>query len=399
MRRLATYTLIAATTIAALILLWQFRGIFILLALSLMVAAALRPSIDALIERGVPAMLARILVYVLLLGAMGVGLYFLSGALLDELQMLSNYLVVLYDSTYQRWEAGTGLQQAVTARLSAPDQLAETMTGQSGLAIVQLLFGAAQSAVGALASGPIILVLSLYWSADRAHFERLWLSLLPANQRVPARTIYQRTETRMGAYLRSEFVQALLAVVMLALAYNALGLHYPLLTALLVGVAWLIPMAGFVFAMGLSFVSGLASGGGLELALSAVLITGVVMVFLEFVIEPRFFQRNEFSGLLIVLLVLVMVDAYGLIGFVIAPPLAVLLQISISHFAGIMQRPAAPPIQIESLEERLTQVRAAYSARANGESLTPLEVGSGAGQTRRSAPTFFFNPPPAARPA
>jgi len=376
MRRLATYTLIVGATIAALILLWQFRSIFILLALSLMVAAALRPSIDALIERGMPATLARVLVYVLLLGALGAGLYFLSGPLLDESRMLSNYLVVLYDSTYQRWEGGAGLQQAIVARLPAPDQLAETMTGQSGLAVAQLLFGAAQGVVGVLASVLIIVVLSLYWSSDRAHFERLWLSLLPANQRVQARTIYQQTETSMGAYLRSEFVQALLAVVMLALAYSVLGLHYPLLTALLAGVAWLIPIAGFVFALGLSFVFGLASAGGLGLALAAVLITGVVMAFLEFVIEPRFFQRNEFSGLLIVLLVLVMVDAYGLIGFVIAPPLAVLLQISISHFARVVQRPAAPPIQIESLEERLAQVQAAYSAQANGESPTPLEVGN-----------------------
>ncbi|WP_374689352.1 AI-2E family transporter [Promineifilum sp.] len=376
MRRLATYTLIVAATIAVLILLWQFRSIFILLALSLMVAAALRPSIDALIERGMPATLARVLIYLLLIGALGAGLYFASGPLLDELQLLSNYLVVLYESTYQRWEAGTGLQEAIVARLPAPDQLAETMTGQSGLAIVQLLFGAAQSVVGVLASVLIIVVLSLYWSSDRAHFERLWLSLLPANQRVQARTIYQQTETSMGAYLRSEFVQALLAVIMLALAFSVLGLDYPLLTALLAGVAWLVPIAGFVFAVGLSFIFGLASSGGLELALSAVLITGVVMAFLEFVIEPRFFQRNEFSGLLIVLLVLLMVDAYGLIGFVIAPPLAVLLQISISHFARVMQRPAAPPIQIESLEERLAQVQTAYSAQVNGESPTPLEVGS-----------------------
>lgn len=376
MRRLATYTLIVAATIAVLILLWQFRSIFILLALSLMVAAALRPSIDALIERGMPATLARVLVYLLLIGALGAGLYFASGSLLDELQLLSNYLVVLYESTYQRWEAGTGLQEVIVARLPAPDQLAETMTGQSGLAIVQLLFGAAQSVVSVLAAVLIILVLSLYWSSDRAHFERLWLSLLPANQRVQARTIYQQTETSMGAYLRSEFVQALLAIVMLSLAFSVLGLDYPLLTALLAGVAWLIPIAGFVFAVGLSFIFGLASSGGLELALSAVLITGVVMAFLEFVIEPRFFQRNEFSGLLIVLLVLLMVDAYGLIGFVIAPPLAVLLQISISHFARVMQRPAAPPIQIESLEERLTQVQTAYSAQVNGESPTPLEVGS-----------------------
>ena len=44
MRRLAFYVVVIAATLALLILLWQFRSVVILLILSLVLTAALRPT-------------------------------------------------------------------------------------------------------------------------------------------------------------------------------------------------------------------------------------------------------------------------------------------------------------------------------------------------------------------
>ena len=316
------------------------------------------------------------LVYLGLFGLVGLALYFVSGRLLDELQALSNYLVIMYDSTYRSWSADDGLLQAIAQRLPPPDQLPEVMAGPSGTSILLLVFGVTQSAAAVAAALLIITVLSLYWSTDRAHFERLWLSLLPVGQRIQARSIWRKTEGSMAAYLRSEFLQSVLAVVLLAIIYNLMGLDYPILTALLAGLAWLIPMAGFVFAAGLSFLAGWASTGGVDVALASLLITAGVLAFLEFVVEPRIFRRDEFSGLLIVLLVLITVEAYGLIGFIIAPPLAVALQILVSHIVRVVQQPRNTALQIEALEERLDTVYATYNGREQtGDEAAP-ELGN-----------------------
>ena len=376
MKRLALYVVVIAVTIAGLVLVWQFRSVLILLILSLMVAAALRPSAEFLIARRVPESLAWLLVYLGLFGLVGLALYFVSGRLLDELQALSNYLVIMYDSTYRSWSADDGLLQAIAQRLPPPDQLPEVMAGPSGTSILLLVFGVTQSAAAVAAALLIITVLSLYWSTDRAHFERLWLSLLPVGQRIQARSIWRKTEGSMAAYLRSEFLQSVLAVVLLAIIYNLMGLDYPILTALLAGLAWLIPMAGFVFAAGLSFLAGWASTGGVDVALASLLITAGVLAFLEFVVEPRIFRRDEFSGLLIVLLVLITVEAYGLIGFIIAPPLAVALQILVSHIVRVVQQPRNTALQIEALEERLDTVYATYNGREQtGDEAAP-ELGN-----------------------
>ncbi len=376
MKRLAFYVVVIAVTVALLILLWQFRSVLILLLLSLMVAAALRPSADFLHARGLPVSLSWLLVYLGLLLGLGLAIYFLSGPLMAELQRLSNYLVVLYDSTYRAWSAGSGLQQAVAQRLPPPNQLPEAMAGPSGLSILRLLFGVSQNVITVVAGLLIIMVLSLYWSTDRAHFERLWLSLLPPARRMQARSIWQMTETSVGNYLRSELVQALLGMVLLGTGFWLLGLDYPLLAALLAGLAWLIPMAGFVFAMAVAFLAGWATAGQLSTALFAMGLTAAVLAFLEFVVEPRFFERNRFSGLLIVTLVLILVEAYGLIGFVIAPPLAVALQILGSHVLRVSQQAPQDELELDALAKRLDVAYATYNGQQElGQPPAP-ELGS-----------------------
>ena len=145
------------------------------------------------------------------------------------------------------------------------------------------------------------------------------------------------------------------------------------------GVAWLIPLVGFVFAALMSFLLGLASGGGLSLALGALALTAVTLAFLEFFVEPRLFRRNQFSGVLIVVVIVMMVDAYGLTGFLIAPPLAVALQVSLSLIIKAIRRPPPPEVEINSIEQRIAAVTARYNGQAapDGEPVVmPPEVAS-----------------------
>lgn len=70
MRRLAFYTAIIAATLALLILFWQFRSVVILLVLSLVLTAALRPTVEWFVARGLRRGLARVLVYLLVFGVL-----------------------------------------------------------------------------------------------------------------------------------------------------------------------------------------------------------------------------------------------------------------------------------------------------------------------------------------
>jgi predicted PurR-regulated permease PerM len=320
--------------------------------------AALRPSVDFLVERGVRAPLARALVYLLVFGILALGLYLISESLLNELRVLSNYVVVAYQNTYKDWLTGTSMQQAIAARLPAPDQMTETVGGSAGATALQLLFGVTQN-LGTIAAGlVIIVVLSLYWSADRSHFERLWLSLLPAGRRIQARRIWQKTEGT------------------LAIGYALVGNDFPILTGLLAGIAWIIPLVGFVFAALFSFLMGLASTGDLFPAVASLVMTAVVLAFLEFVVEPRLFRRSQFSGVLIIVVIAMMVDAYGLTGFLIAPPLAVALQVLLGQVTQAIRRGPTTAVELDTIEKRLEAVNELYPLDESGNGGMPPDVAS-----------------------
>ena len=372
MKRVAFYTTVIAATLALLVILWQFRSVGILLLVSLVLAAALRPSVEFLINHGLPPTPARVLVYLSLVAGIGLGIFLLSGPLMKELQHLSNYLVVTYNVTYQTWSEGTSIQQAIVERLPG-DQLNETMLG---VAALQSLFGVTQSVATLIGGTVIIIALSLYWSVDRIHFERLWLSLLPAHRRIQARRIWLKTESTMGAYMRSEIIQSVLAVVLLAVGYALIGHDYPIFTGLLAGIAWIIPLVGFVIAALLSFLLGLASSGGMPMAVAALVVTTVVLAFLEFVVEPRLFRRNQFSGVLIIIVIMMLVNAYGLVGFLIAPPLAVAVQVLLGQIARVVRNGPTTAVQLKTIEKRLQAINERYSPDGDNNGQMPPEIAS-----------------------
>jgi predicted PurR-regulated permease PerM len=224
--------------------------------------------------------------------------------------------------------------------------------------VLQGLLGVTASLLEIVSQMAIVLVLSVYWGVDQARFERLWLSLLPAETRARAREIWRAVETGVGSYVRSEVAQSLLAGLLLGLGYRLMDLPYPTLLALVSAVFWLVPWLGALLALIPVVVLGWAEAPGL--ALVAGLYTALVFVILEFVVEPRLHNRRRYSSLLVVLVLIMFGQAYGLPGILAAPPLAAALQILVTHLLAPASTPAAQGVdeQFEALEARLASLRA-----------------------------------------
>jgi hypothetical protein len=214
----------------------------------------------------------------------------------------------------------------------------------------------------------LILVLSLYWSSDQVRFERLWLSLLRSEQRARARTIWRDAEAGLGAYIRSELIQSLLAVLFLSVAYTVIGLQYPVAVALVAAVLWFVPLVGGLLVLGLVAVAGLITSP--VIAVVAVAITIAVLAVLELFVEPKLFERKSYNPILALLIMIAMADAFGLLGLIAAPPLAVAVQICLSELANpvmpvaggvtsVVRQPASTQVtpQVTDLRNRLAMVR------------------------------------------
>jgi predicted PurR-regulated permease PerM len=213
--------------------------------------------------------------------------------------------------------------------------------------------------------------LSIYWSINQIHFERLWLSLLPSGQRKQARDIWRTIEPDFGAYIRSEVLQSLLAVVLLGVGYWLLGSPYPMLLALIGALAWLIPVVGAPLAIILPLIIGLLTS--VQLSLFTVLYTLVVLIALQVWVEPRLYKPKWVNPILTLVILLAMADAFGLLGILVAPPLSVVCTILWSRLVSnrLVSGAAA---QVSDLKER--QARLLAAIKEMDELPPPLVISS-----------------------
>jgi putative permease len=352
-RQLVVIGTAVMTTLLALVLLWQFRIVVIYVLISLALAATVRPISRNESRHNFATRMLLILLYAVSISLFGLLIFMVGRLLIGDLQQLAQSIDEQRNWVLPASLQGGFIQQALDRWLPTPDKLFVAITSQRQLMLSAIL-GFTQG-IGGIASGFfVILFLSIYWSINQNHFERLWLSLLPSQQRTHARDIWRTLERDLGAYIRSEIIQSLLAVLLLGIGYWMLGSPYPALLAVVGAVAWLVPVVGAVLAVILPLILGLLTGG--QLSLFTVLYTLIVLIALQVWVEPRLFRRNWNNPILTLVILLAMADAFGLLGIILAPPLSVVCQILWNLLVSDRLAPETA-VQVSDLKERHARLR------------------------------------------
>jgi putative permease len=355
-KQLVVFGTAVMTTLLALVVLWQFSIVVVYVLISLALAATVRPLVKGWSKRSFVSRLALILLYLVSLGSFCFLIFLVGRFVIGEIQQLGQTLSVQNTWRLPPWLEGSSFQLALVAWLPTPDKLFEAVTGEQGQLVLPAIFGLTQDIGGFVSGVLVILFLSIYWSINQIHFERLWLSLLPPGQRKQARGMWRTIEPEIGAYIRSEIVQSILAFILLGLGYWLLGSPYPILLALIGALAWLIPVVGAPLAIILPLTIGLLTS--VQLSLFTVLFTLVVLIALQVWVEPRLYKRKWNNPILTLVMLLAMADAFGLLGILVAPPMAVVCQILWSRLFS--NRPiSGAAIQVSDLKERQTRLRMA----------------------------------------
>ena len=352
-KRLVRFGTAIMATLLALVVLWQLRMVVVYVVISLTLAAALRPAANHLVGRSLVRRAAWILFYLVVLGGFGVLLFLIGEAAINEVQQLGQTLSVQDEWRLPVWLEGSSFQQVLLSRLPAPSVLFDAFTGDQGQLVLPGILGFTQGIGTVVSALLVILFLSIYWSINQIHFERLWLSLLPSGQRRQARGIWQTVEPDIGAYIRGQVIHSLLAGLLLGLGYLLLGSPYPALLALIGALACLIPLVGVALAVILVLVVGLLTS--VQLGLFTALYALAVLIALGAWVKPRLFDRKWDNPILTVVLAVALADAFGLAGIIIAPPLSAVSQILWSQlisrrtFSGAAGR-------ISDLQERQARI-------------------------------------------
>ncbi len=353
LKHVALFTAVALATIGVVLLLWQFSSLVALVLVSLAVAAMTRAPVDWLVRRRVPQGIALLIIYVIGICVLLAIAWFVLPRLIVEVQTLFQNLSTVYTDFQARWMTGSRIQQGVMRRLPSAAQLNELLLGGSA-GMTALALSATLSTFDFVAQSLLVVFISLYWSSDKQRFERLFLSFISATHRARARTAWREIDRGLGAYLRSETVQCLLAGMLLTVGFVLLGMPYPFICAVFAALAWLLPLVGGLVAVIPIFLIGMLTSP--TVAFFAVLYTFVVFAFLEFIVERKLYPRERYGSVMVLLITIIMVEALGISGLLIAPPLAAAIQIALTEWlrpTPIVAEVALPDVSLASLKSRL----------------------------------------------
>ena len=138
-----------------------------------------------------------------------------------------------------------------------------------------------------------------------------------------------------------------------------MGIKYPYTLALLAGVLWLAPLLGGILAVLPVVVIGYLSGP--ITAIVATTFTIAVLLLLEFYVQRRLYTEGRYWGVLLIVIMVAAVDAFGFIGLLLSAPIAVAVQIGINEYLNTADSVAvaAPvvPGDLAALQRRLEEVR------------------------------------------
>lgn len=351
MKHLFRIVLTIGLTIAALALAWQFRPTLILFISSISLAAALRPLVVRIEERGLKRSNAILLLYMVILLTLG-GLITLYGQYLQRNGEISLARII----------EGYDRQIALLERLSSNEQLVRDVLPNS-VDLVNSLMNSnthVQEVIlnftGSLATNAIfllaVLALTFYWLTEITHFERLLLSLIPIGGRLKAHSIWLQVEGAVGAYIRTTVVTILVTIALLFPAFALIGIPFALTLALIGGLAHLVPrigpILGIIPAVAIAYLVN-------PLQAILVFIIGVIIQTLAINLNNRILQlqNTTVSPLLQSLMLLAMVQLTGMTGLLLGPPLAAMIG---QLYPFLVSRSAIARLQqgeLESLETEL----------------------------------------------
>jgi predicted PurR-regulated permease PerM len=309
--------MVVIALVAVTLALWKLRLVIALIFLGFILAAAMRPGIDALRRHGLPRGAGLALHYLVLAGLVGLLLWIAVPRAVDQVQNALGGMTKA--QIHQEAKHSKGIKHEV---LTAIDKRLRELPKASALfhPAVEFTLKAFEVLIGIF----FVLATAAYWIFERERAVDFVASLLPRPKRKKLRDTWDLIDLKLGAFVRGEALLVVLVGTLLTFAFWAIGLPYFILVGAFAGLVEVVPVIGPIAAGALAVGVGLTVSWHVGLAAGICVL--VVRLLEDYLIVPR--VLGDAVGLS-PLLVLFSVTAVGILfgGFavVLAVPLVAVL--------------------------------------------------------------------------
>ncbi len=319
-RRAFVATVVIGGVVVLALALWKLKLLISILFLAFIIAAAMRPGVDALRRRRVPRGVGIMIHYLGLVALVALLLYFVVPAAIDQIRAA----VPTSEAELAREaETATGIKEEVLLsiqrrleELPSADEIAERAFDPA----LEITVTAFEVLVGIF----FTLACAGYWIFERDRAIGLVTSFLPRPKRKIVRDTWDLIDAKLGAYVRGQMLLIGLVATVLSVTFWAIGLPFWLLIGIFAGVVEIVPVIGPLTAGALAVGVGLTESLGV--AFAAGLAVFVVRMIEDYLVIPRVLgDAVGLTPLTVLVAVAAVAILFGGFAVLLAIPLAAVL--------------------------------------------------------------------------
>lgn len=323
-------------------LLVTLRAIALQVLFAVILAAGLRPLVDRLQAAGLPRALAVLLIYLLLILALVALMVAVIPPVVDQVAEVVDNLPVYSQRVTdglrdlrQRFPFLPPLDEQVVAQ-------ARALGGQLGALASQALVVArfAANVFGALLSTFLLLLITLYLIVDGPRIREYFISFLAPERRPRVRAVMDRMGLRMGGWLVGQVTLSVTVGLVSFVGLSLLGVPGAVVLAVLAAIGEAIPIVGPV-ASAVPAVIVAATTSPVLALLTAGLFLGIQQVENNLLVPKVMERAVKLHPLAVVLALLAGAGLQGIVGAIVAVPVAAAVSVVLDEIRGTSGEPPA----------------------------------------------------------
>lgn len=310
-----------AVTYGAVRVLSSLSSMLVLIGVAFFLALGLEPAVSWFVNHRLPRWAATTLVFVIFLALIGA---FVAAAI-PPLAQQAEQLINQAPQYIQQVQDHSSVIGRLNDRFHLQQRITDTLSG-SGETVVSDVVSAGTAVFGAIADSLIVIVLTVYFLIDMPRIRTTLYRLVPHTRRPRAILLGDEMFAKVGAYVLGNVVISVIAGAATFIWLTAFDVPYPLLLGIFVALLDLVPVVGSTIA-GVA-VAAVALTVSLPVCVATVVFFIAFRLLEDYLLVPRIIGRAvKVPALMTVVAVLIGGALLGIVGALVAIPIAAALQL------------------------------------------------------------------------
>jgi predicted PurR-regulated permease PerM len=321
-------------TILILLAIWflyLIKDIIAILFIAVIFTSSIEPVVNWLARFRFPRSLSVLIVYFVLFGILGTMIYFIIPPFVSQVQSFSNDFPGYMERIMGIFRGLETYAQAHNLSFN-PQQFFQGLGGNLSQTSNKI-FSTTVGVFSGFISVIVILSLTFYMSVKKDGMKGAIMSVIPENYHDHSSYLIDKIKIQIGRWMQGQFLLMLFIFILYYLALYFLDVPYALLLAIFGGVMEIIPYLGPI-------ISGVPAVilGFLISPLTGFLVLGAYVLIQQIenhIITPQVMKKAiGLNPVIIILVLLVGAQMGGVLGAILAVPIATVASVFIKDFFG-----------------------------------------------------------------